>query len=61
MAVELVGWGAEEAPPLDIGKGGPLEEEGEWVGVGRDIVGLWFVSSFGRGRGVDGWRLDGHL
>ena len=61
MAVELVGWGAAEAPPLKIGEGAPLDGEGEWVGVGWDLVGLWFASSFGRGRGVGGWRLVGHL
>ena len=61
MAVELVGWGSAEAPPLDIGEGARLEGEGEWVGVGRDLVGLWFASSFGRGCGFDGWRLVGHL
>ena len=61
MAVELVGWGAAEAPPLEIGAGEPWEGEGEWVEVGRDLVGLWFASSFGRGRGVGGWRLVGHL
>ena len=59
MAVELVVWGAEEAPPLDIGKGGPLEEEGEWVG--GDILGGWVASSSGISRKVGWWRLFGHL
>ena len=59
--VEMVGWGAAEAPPLEISEGAPLKGEGEWVGVGRDLVGLWFASSFGRGRGVVRWRLLGHL
>ena len=59
--MDLVGWGAPEAPPLEIGEGEPLEEEGEWVGVGRDIVSLWFASRFVIGRGVGGWRLVGHL
>ena len=59
MAVDLMGWGEAEAPPLEIGKGASLEGEGEWVG--RDLVGLWFASSFGRGREVGGCRLVGHL
>ena len=33
VAVELLGWGAAEASPLDIGEGAPLELEGGWVGV----------------------------
>ena len=36
MAVELVGWGSAEAPPLEIGKGAPFEGEGggwEWGGI----------------------------
>ena len=59
MAVELVGWGAAEAQPLEIGEGAPLELKGEWVGT--DLVSLWFASSFGRGRGVGVWRLVGYL
>ena len=46
---------------MEIGEGAPLEVAGEWVGVGRDLVGLWFASSFGRGCGVGKWRLVGHL
>ena len=52
VAVELLGWGAAEAPPLDIGKGEPLVLEGEWVGVGRDLVGWVVASNCGRGLGV---------
>ena len=54
VAMELVGWWAAEAPPLEIGEESPLE-------VGGDLVGLWFASSFGIGRGVGRWRLVGHL
>ena len=60
MAGEVVGRGAAEASPLEIGEGESLEGEGEWVGVGRDIVGQRVASSFGRGLGVGGWRLVGH-
>ena len=52
LAVELVGWGAAEASPLEIGKEAPLEGEGECVGVGRDLVGREVASSCGRGLGV---------
>ena len=61
VAVELVGLWAAEAPPLEIGKGAPLEVEGQWEGVGGDLVGLWFASSFGIGRGVCRWHIVGHL
>ena len=59
--VGLVGWWEAEAPSSEIGEGEPLEVEGEWEWVGGDLVGLWFASSFGIGRGVGGWRLVGHL
>ena len=61
MVVELVGWGAAEAPPLEIGKEAPLEVEGVWEWVGGDLVGGWFASSSVRGCGVGGWRLVGHI
>ena len=60
VAVELAGWGAAEASPLEIGEGAPLEVEGEWVGVGSDLVGWWVASSSGRGLGVGVWRLVGY-
>ena len=59
--MELVGWGAAEAPPLEICEREPLEGGGEWVGVGMDLVGLQFASSSGRGCGVGRWRLVEHL
>ena len=40
-------------------QGAPLKGGGEWVGM--YLVGLWFASSSGRGCGVGGWRLVGHL
>ena len=43
--MELVGWGAAEAPPLEIVDGSPLEGEGEWVRAGRDLVDLWVCVS----------------
>ena len=69
MAVELVGWWSAEAPPLEIGGEAPLEVdteallelEGDWERVGGDLGGLWFMSRFGIGCGVGGWRLVGHL
>ena len=60
VAVELLGWGAAEASPLEIGEGAPLEGEGEWMGVGRYLVGRGVVSSCGRGLGVGVWRLVGY-
>ena len=52
VAVELLAGGAAEASPLEIGMGSPLEMEGEWVGVGKDLVGWVVASSCGRGLGV---------
>ena len=57
MALELMGWGAAEASSLEIREGAPLEMEGEWVGVGRDLVGWVVASSCERGLGVGVWRL----
>ena len=60
MAVELMGWGAAEASPLEIGKGAPLELEGEWVGVGKEFVGWVVASSCEKGLGVVVWLLVGY-
>ena len=60
VAVELLDWGAAEASPLEIGEGTPLDLEGGWVGVGRDLVGCVVASSCGRGLGVDVWILVGY-
>ena len=58
--MELVGWGEAEASPLEIGEGAPLEGEGEWVGVGRDLVGWGVASNCGIVLGVGVWRLVGY-
>ena len=60
VAVELMGWGAAEASPLEIGEGAPLELEGEWVGVGREFVGWVVASSCEKVLGVVVWLLVGY-
>ena len=57
VAVELLAGGEAEASALDIGKGAPLDLEGEWVGVGREFVGWVVVSSCEKFLGVVVWLL----
>ena len=60
VAVELLaGWEAE-ASPSEIGKGAPLDLEGEWVGVGKEVVGWVVASSCGKILGVVVWLLVGY-
>ena len=60
VAVELLAGGEAEASPLEIGKGAPLELEGEWVGMGREFMGWVVASSCEKGLGVGVWLLVGY-
>ena len=53
-------WGGGGGVTLGDRRGGILELEGEWVGVGRDFVGWVVASSCEKVLGVVVWLLVGY-